>query len=41
MNLGSSLRLTLVEKYKRANVDLTPNLIFFRKPRDVGLKAHV
>jgi hypothetical protein len=24
--IGSNLRLTLVEKYKKSNVDLTPNL---------------
>jgi hypothetical protein len=26
MSWGSNLRLTLVEKYQKSNVDLTPNL---------------
>jgi len=26
-NWGSNLRLTLVEEYKRSNVDLTPNVV--------------
>ena len=28
MNWGSSLRLTLVEKYQRSNVNLTLNFVF-------------